>query len=391
MTLARRLRTPRLLTLLLCSATLFVGAASAELPPSPVEPGDVYFSAGASLYFIHAESFETARVYLDDDFTGAGATTANDRGFLLSYETDETTLWAPEVQIGFALKEAPFDGKFGTAARWHVSAYGYQRNGDSTIAFAQPATSYGELVNPGTGVPELRDLILFQQPISGDALLPNGDDPSFYHNFALENNRVQYDDLFINTNMMFFFDDPEGTLRFTRGVGLTTGFERSEWNWNISSPSLEAFAPGMSAATWTYDFDMNTLYLGPRAEFSYGWEPARAFSLFVNGSFAPMLAVTRVDGTQRGMCLSTCTISGAASAGTYGVSTLNETDVNFAYDARVEVGASLYLWVLRLSATAGGFVGNQFTMPMEQTSGSYDTELASQWGYYLRGVATVSF
>ena len=40
---------------------------------------------------------------------------------------------------------------------------------------------------------------------------------------------------------------------------------------------------------------------------------------------------------------------------------------------------------------AGGFAGNQFTMPIEQTSGSYDTGLANQWGYFLRGVATVSF
>jgi hypothetical protein len=379
------------ISLVACVSTLLASTGSAELPPSPVEPGDFYFSAGASLYFIHAKSFETARVYLDDDFSGTGVTTDNDRGFLLSYETDESSLWAPEIQLGFALKEAPFDGKLGTAARWHVSAYGYQRSGDSTIAFALPALNAEDLINPNTGLPEPRDLLLHQQPISGNGLLPNGDDPNFFHNFALENNRVQYDDLFVNTNVMFFFDDPEGAFRLTRGVGLTTGFERSEWSWNINSPSLGVAAPGLNPSSWTYEFDTSTLYLGPRAEFSYGWEPVRVLSMFVNASFAPMLAVSRVDGVQRGMCLSACAINGGASTGSTGVSRLSETDINFAYDARLELGVSLYLWVLRLSATAGGFAGNQFTMPMEQTGGSYDTGLASQWGYFLRGVATVSF
>ena len=388
-------RARRVLTSILCAAfcgsALVGGTASAELPPSPVEPGDFYFSAGVALYYINAESFETARGYLDDNFTGAGVSTDNDRGFLLSYETDEERLWAPEIQLGFALEEAPFDGKLGSAARWHVSAYGYQRSGDSTVAYMQPQANYGELINPNTGLPELRNLGVFHQPIDGADTLPNGDASSFFHIFALEDNRVRYDDLFVNSNVMFFFDDPEGALRLTRGVGLTVGYERSEWDWRINSPQLAAFAPGLGPASWTYDFDLNTFYLGPRAEFSYGWEPVRVLSFFVNGGFAPMMAITRVDGTQRGMCLSACTINGGASTGTAGVSTLSETDVSFAYDVRAEAGMSIYLWVLRLSGTLGVFAGNQFTMPEEQTDGSYETKFANQWGYFLRGVATVSF
>ena len=104
-----------------------------------------------------------------------------------------------------------------------------------------------------------------------------------------------------------------------------------------------------------------------------------------------MLAFSTIEGQQIGQCLSACTIAGLGSTGGVGIARLDDSDVNFAYDARIEGGVSIYLYVLRLAATVGAFVNNQFAMPREGDGTRYEAVLGGQWGYYGRAMATFSF
>jgi hypothetical protein len=351
------------------------GTATAQLPPNPVEAGETYFSVGLAVYKYNTANFEVGRLYLDDNLSGAGITTTFDRGFLLNFNTNDDRVITPELQLGFAFEEAPFKGALGSKARLHFAAWGNHRSGAQLIQ--------GRVLAPAT--------VLLIQPIDGAHLLLNGDDAQWFHSFPLEDSWMTYDQRFGTGDMMIFFDEPKGPWRFTRGAGLTAGFDGSDWRWQTNSPQMEAFAPGMALARWDYSFDLSTFYIGPRAAFAIGWEPVRQIAFFVSGSFAPMLAVTSINGLELGQCLGTCDINAAASTGTAGWSTLSATDINFAYDARTQLGASIYLWIIRLTAQGGVFVNNQFSMPQEGDDSRYETSLAGQWGYFVQAMATISF
>jgi hypothetical protein len=368
-------RTKAFLVVIGLSAVLFAGNASADSAPNPVEAGDVYFSAGLALYKYNTADFEVGRVYINDNLSGAGVTTTFDQGFLLNFDTSNDRVVTPEIHVGYAFKEAPFKGALGSKARLHFGFWGNQRDGGQVIA--------------NRGVPSTMRILM--QPIDGAQRLVNGDAAKWFHAFPLENNWMTYDQKFGTGDMMIFFDEPKGPWRFTRGAGLTAGYDGSSWDWQTTSPQMQAFAAGMAPARWTYGFDISTFYVGPRAAFSIGWEPVRQLSLFMSGSFAPMLAVSSVDGLELGQCLGSCDINNAASAGTVAWSQLSATDINFAYDARVELGASIYLWVLRLTGQGGVFANNQFTTPREGNGERYEAHLASQWGYFLKAMATFSF
>jgi len=368
------------------------GAATAELAPNPVENGDFYFSGGIALYTYKTENFQVGRRYANDDFNGVGeVTTTHPRDFLLSFKTDEDEVVTPEINFGWALEEPLFKGALGSRTRMHFSAYGNRREGFGVVPFADPALGAWPLYNPNTAQIEMRDTSILVQPIDGSQLLPNGDDATWFHNAFLENNSMAFETYFGSGDMMIYFDEPEGLLQLTRGGGLTVGYENSKFAWGINAPTLAGAAPGLAPASWTYAFQMHTIYIGPRMAFSIGFEPVRPLSIFIAGSFAPMVAFTSIEGNQIGQCLAACTINGAASTGVVGVSRLSETDVNFAYDARVEAGVSFYLYVLRVSASVGAFANNQFTMPREGDGTRYEAVLGGQWGYFGRAMATFSF
>lgn len=370
---------------------LFVGStASAELAPSPVENGDVYFSAGVALYYYKTDDMGVARIYANDDFSGTGVVSdAHPRGFLVDFEMNSDEVVTPEVNFGYAFEEPLFKGALGSQTRLHISAYGNRREGQDFKAIAAPPVAAFPLVNPTTGVVELRDGVIVMQPADGSTQLPNGDQARYWFTFPLDNNSMSYRTYFGSGDMMIYFDEPEGQFHFTRGAGLTVGYERSQFAWGINSTSLGTAFPGIAPASWTYSFQQSTLYVGPRMGFSIGFEPVRALSAFVAGGFAPMLAFSSITGSEIGQCLATCNVG--AATGTVGISTVSGTDLNFAYDARMEVGVSFYVYVIRLTATVGGFASNQFAMPREGEFGRFETALADQWGYYGRAMATFAF
>ena len=361
----------------------------------PVEEGDFYFSVAYSTYFYNSESFQVARRYVDDDFARTRqVSTEHDRGFLISFATDESWVHTPEVNLGWAFEEAPFNGALGSVARVHFSAYGNKRSGSGFVGYAKPAEKAVLLTDPATGIASWRDLTIRWQPLDGSTTLANGDSAIWSHSvFALENNRMAFENWFGSGDLMVYFDEPGGSWRFTRGAGLTVGWEESNWDWMLTSPELVAstsfpgaFAPGV----WVYGFDISTFYFGPRAAFSIGWEPFRPLSFFLSGSLSPMLAFSSIKGQMSGPCLSACSTSGLPTQ-TPGVSKLDASDINFAYDTRLEAGVSLYLWYVRLTGQVGAFASNQFTMPREGDGKRYETMLAKQWGYYGRATLTVSF
>ncbi len=361
----------------------------------PVDKGDSYFSAGYSRYFFNTASFQVARRYLDDDFSSTRQiSTKHDRGFLLSFDTSDSWVRVPEINFGWAFEETPFNGALGSVARVHFSVSGHHRTGDGFIAYAKPPEAFEVLTDPITGLSSWRDIAIRWQPLDGSSTLANGDNAIWSHAvFALANNRMAFDDWFGSGDLMIYFDEPKGSWRFSRGVGLTLGWEESQWDWTVSSPEMVAavsfpgaFAPGV----WTYDFQLSTFYFGPRAAFSIGWEPFRQLSFFLSGSLAPMLAASMVEGRLSGPCLAACDTSGLPTQ-TPGVSGLDVTDINFAYDSRLEAGVSVFLWYVRLTGQIGAFVNNQFAMPREGDGSRYGASLANQWGYYGRATATVSF
>jgi len=86
---------------------------------------------------------------------------------------------------------------------------------------------------------------------------------------------MRFETYFGSGDTMIYFDEPEGMLQLTRGGGLTVGYEHSRFAWGLSSPMVDAAAPGMAPASWVYSFQMHTLYIGPRMAFSIGFEPVR--------------------------------------------------------------------------------------------------------------------
>lgn len=374
-------------------AFAFGQPVAAEMAPAPVENGDVYFSAGIAMYYYNTQSFQIGRRYADDDFTGTGEiSTNNPEGFLMSFDMDENNVVTPEVNFGYAFEKPLFNGALGGRTRLHFAAYGNRREGSGFIPYAEPTQQAWPLVDPTTGMVEMRDTYIYMQPINGNEFLANGDDATWFLAAPFENNSMQFETYFGSGDMMLYFDEPKGrSLQFSRGVGLTIGYEHSTFNWVMNSPVLEVVVPGLTPATWNYDMNIGTFYVGPRAGFSMGYEPVRQLSLFLAGGFAIMAAISNIEGTQIGQCLGACSISGVTSTGTVGIATLNATDVNFAYDARIETGLSFYLWVFRVSGSIGAFVNNQFAMPQEGDGTRYETILAGQWGYFGRAMATFNF
>jgi hypothetical protein len=373
-------------------ALAVAGPVSAEMAPNPVENGDFYFSGGIALYTYRTENLQVGRRYADDDFSGSATiSTEHPRGFLMTFKTDEDQVVTPELNFGYAFEEPLFKGALGSRTRLHFAAYGNRREGFGVVPYAEPAAGAWPLFNPSTGQIEARDTFVYVQPIDGSLILPNGDDATWFHSFPLENNTMAFRTYFGSGDMMIWFDEPEGPFQFSRGGGLTVGYENSQFAWGIDSPQLGAAAAGLAPASWTYAFQLHTVYIGPRLAFSMGFEPVRPISLFLAGGFAPMLAVSSISGTEVGQCLAACTIAGPGSTGAVGVASLDATDVNFAYDARVEAGLSFYLYVLRVAATVGVFANNQFAMPQEGDGSRYETVLGGQWGYYGRAMATFSF
>lgn len=384
-----RLRTLSLLIGL--AALLRAPIASAELAPTPVENGDIYFSAGIALYNYHTQDFQVGRLYADDDFFGNGISTNNPRGFLLSYGTDQKHVVTPEINFGYAFEEPLFKGALGSKTRLHFSAYGNRREGSGFKALQMPVANSTVVTNPATGIPEVRDVNVLIAPINGQPL-PNGNDASIFVDQPFDNNSMVFRSYFGSGDMMIFFDEPDGMWQFSRGAGLTVGYENSSFAWGLNSSAFGAERPALQPASWTYSFRMHTVYVGPRASFSVGFEPVRQLSVFMAGSFAPMLAFSSTQGTQVGSCLSRCLLNGPSSTGSVGTVNLDATDLNFAYDARLEAGASIYLNIIRLTATVGAFVNNQFAMPQESDNGGrVETTLAGQWGYYGRAMATFAF
>jgi hypothetical protein len=366
--------------------------ASAELPPNPVEAGDVYLTASLAVMRINSEGFEFARRYLDDDFSSINShSTTFDRGWLFEQDTSESLVWSPEIQFGYAFKKAPFEGKLGRKVRLHFKAYGYQRSGGGLLPDGLLPDASQLVINPVTGLTESRNIQTYVQPLDGAFRLPNGDGAKWFHSFDLTSAATEFKETFGSGDMMIYFDEPSSKLSFTRGLGLTVGYSSSSWRYTFSAPGIDTAAPGLAPAKWLYDFDVGTLYLGPRAGFAMGFEPVRHISAFFGGSFSPMVAISQVNGTMVGPCLTTCTIQGATSTGTTGISSLSRKSYDFAWDARIEGGASLYLWVIRFTGTVGVFGNNQFAMPTETKNAGFEAKLAKQWGYYGRAMATFSF
>ena len=313
------IRSRTLSLLIALGALLCPSMAAAELAPTPVENGDFYFSAGIALYTYKTQNLQVGRRYVDDDWVGTGITTTYDRGFLLSFDTDEQHVITPEINFGWAFEEPLFRGALGSKTRLHFSAYGNRRQGSGFIPFAQPPTQAFWLVNPTTGQPELRDTYIYMAPINGQERLANGNDATWMLSTPFTNNSMQFRSYFGSGDMMIYFDEPESMWQFSRGAGLTVGYENSSWAWGMNSPALGALIPALAPASWTYAFKLHTLYIGPRAAFSIGFEPARALSVFFAGSFAPMFAFTATSGTQIGQCLAACNINGINSTGSVGV------------------------------------------------------------------------
>jgi hypothetical protein len=100
-------------------------------------------------------------------------------------------------------------------------------------------------------------------------------------------------------------------------------------------------------------------------------------------------AQTRLEGFQDAPCLTTCVLSSPFdfTRGTRKIE-LNETD--FAYDARLGVGVTYRLWLLRITGEGGGTRIGGWATP-RRDGGEIMLDRDGGWGWYWRGTATVAF
>ena len=139
-----------------------------------------------------------------------------------------------------------------------------------------------ELFDPGSG-PVLRGHWVHYGLLDGSEFLPNGDKANFSASFPIGDGStgsggfMNFESKTGQGDLMIFFDDPNRFMQFSRGVGLTAGYQASEWDLEMNVPGFAGVLG--NSGSYKYRFEYDTIYLGPRAAFSIGVEPIRQMSL----------------------------------------------------------------------------------------------------------------
>lgn len=387
------------------AAAMLATAARANGVPMPVDPGQLYVEANLGYGQMRSDSSSLLRTYVDDSAATGGTVTLTDsQGFLASFDTtDEGWTLIPGVTLGFATKSPWFGGALGSVTRLELSAEYYERQATFAID-TLPIPSTGYTIDVG-GTPTDTGLVVHMGPIDGTVF----DDMGNALSGSVVSGSVGMDPLLVvptdaitmsmsettgNGQMMVWFDEPKGSWVFSRGAGINVGYTKASYAYAVPFRALSSVAggqyedPATGVARHDYDFDLDAYFVGANAAFSIGYRPIKYFTVFWNGSFAPMVNVSRIQGSQYGFCLADCSTTGG-----YTTVKLDARDLNFAYDARTAAGLSLLFYkFIRVTGQVGVFANNQTPQPYEGSDGDrFGTKLRNMWGYYGRASVMLSF
>ncbi len=137
-----------------------------------------------------------------------------------------------------------------------------------------------------------------------------------------------------------------------------------------------------------YAYKTKTHHVGSRLSYSVGWEFLPGTTIFTTGRVGLFAKYSTIKGRQKAPCLTTCDIDGLDL--TPGTRKLDKDDWKFAYDAQMGLGASIRIFVLRLTAHGGGTYIGAWTSPRENPEG-VDLGKDGGWGYFANATATFAF
>jgi hypothetical protein len=110
----------------------------------------------------------------------------------------------------------------------------------------------------------------------------------------------------------------------------------------------------------------------------------------MKGSFTPQYTWASLEGTQEGLCFSTCDVSGATYDVSRGTIALDKSKSLFTYDTSGRVGVSLRLWRVRLTTSGGVRYDTSWVRPAELGEGQGTTiRNGGTLGYF--GSASLTF